>query len=143
MHTRETFNLIHPRSLTPEDFLRFIQMPTFSRQWDALRFSHDDLSLLEMMIMIAPAMAPLRNGGGVRKLRFSKGSDKRGKSGSFRVFYALFPDYGTVLLLSVLDKSDRSDLSGPELQTLSDAVRRAESILEKGTHRHEKGKKRT
>ena len=47
--------------------------------------------------------------GGVRKVRIA--SDKRGKSGSFRVFYSDFEFAEVIFFWVVLDKTDASNIS--------------------------------
>src|SRR4051812_15800968 len=43
--------------------------------------------------------------GGLRKLQFAERGAARGKSGAFRVCYAVFPEFGTVALVMVFGKN--------------------------------------
>ena len=80
--------------------------------------------------MVAPTASPVIPGTeGVRKLRFAKGRDSKGKSGGYRIFYVYFPEFGTVLLLSVLAKSEKSDLSKADEKALAQVVQHIKTLL--------------
>ena len=89
-----------------------IQMPTFKNLWQAERLPDEDLQVLESAIMRDPAgNAVMRGTGGLRKIRFAPPSRSKGKSGSMRVGYAQFPDFGIVLLMVLFLKKDEENLS--------------------------------
>ena len=69
---------------------------------------------------------------GIRKLRFSKKARSKGKSGAYRVYYAMIPEYGTVLLMAIVSKSDQSDLSRADLIAIGQFVDRIKQSLDKG-----------
>ncbi len=86
--------------------------------------------------MTAPGKHPvIRGAGGLRKMRFAKQGGNRGKSGSYRVFYAYFAEYSIVVLVTVLDKGDRSNLSKADLNAAAAVIRENHSLLDKGTIR--------
>ena len=96
--------------------------------------SEDDLRMLEVSIMIAPEMgAAIPGTNGVRKARFRSSGSGKGKSGGHRIYYVHFPDYSTVILWAVIDKSDKSDLSKADLNSLGQQVARLKTLLDKGT----------
>ena len=87
-------------------------MPTFKTLWDAERLPDEDLQALEAAIMRDPAsVAVMRGTGGLRKMRFAPPSRGKGKSGSMRVGYAQFPDYGIILRMVLFLKKDEENLS--------------------------------
>ncbi|HET6249144.1 MAG TPA: hypothetical protein VFE47_15730 [Tepidisphaeraceae bacterium] len=89
-----------------------MQTPGFTRLWRAERMGDDDLRSLETLIMTDPLASPVMRGtGGLRKIRFAPPSRGKGKSGSMRVGYAQFPDYGLILLVTLFMKKDDANLS--------------------------------
>jgi hypothetical protein len=110
---REEASLQYPSHLLdPEDFLSFIESEVFSRAWKRCSLTDDDLFFLQLGIMSHPKAHPIIEGtGGVRKIRFSPKGAPRGKSGSHRVCYAYFEEFGIVLLLTAYPKSKRDNIS--------------------------------
>src|SRR4051812_30931493 len=102
---------------------RFVASALFDRRWKLLRLDDDDSRALEVAIQADPDGPPLvRGAGGLRKIRFAPPGSHRGKSGSFRVGYAHFPEPGIVLLLQVWAKSEKADLSQSECHAVSVAL---------------------
>jgi hypothetical protein len=125
--------VVHSPSLRAEDWLRFVQMDPFPRLWAKLQLTDEDLQTLEIGIMASPSTYPVIPGcEGLRKLRFTTNVSNRGKSGSYRVFYVYFPDYGTVLLMAILAKSDKSDLTKADKNALAQVISRIKHLLERG-----------
>jgi mRNA-degrading endonuclease RelE of RelBE toxin-antitoxin system len=120
--------------------LRFVQFPTFVRDWKRLRLGDEALQALERELIDAPDTCPvIEQTGGLRKLRFSPPGSGRGKSGAYRVVYAYFPVHGTVALFVVFGKNERSDLSPGEAHAAANALRAFESELHRQLdHRREK-----
>ena len=86
--------------------------------------------------MASPSARPVIPGcGGLRKLRFARRDSDRGKSGSYRVFYVYFPEYGIVLLMAILAKSDKSDLTKADKSALARVISRIKHLLERGAIR--------
>lgn len=75
----------------------------------------DDLRALELAIVDQPEIGVVMEGtGGLRKMRFASPRSNQGKSGSVRVCYALFPEFGMVFLVVVFGKNDRANLDASE-----------------------------
>jgi hypothetical protein len=135
MHSKEQITVVHPASLRPEDFLRFVEIDPFPRLWSELKLGDESLQALQVGIMASPSAYPVVPGaGGLRKLRFSKPGSDSGKRGSFRVYYTYFEEYGIVLLLAIIAKNGH-DLTRGDLNALAMVVDRAKKLLEKGVIR--------
>jgi hypothetical protein len=53
----------------------------------------------------------------------------RGKSASYRVYYAYFPEFGILALFVAFGKSERSDISRVEARATADALKSFEIQL--------------
>jgi hypothetical protein len=110
--------------------LRFVHFPSFLRDWHRLGLDDEALRALERELMDAPDRAPvMERTGGLRKLRFTPPGSGRGKSGSYRVCFAVFPAYGTVALFVAFGKNERSDLSPDEARSIARALKAFEGEL--------------
>jgi hypothetical protein len=117
-------------NIRPSKLLRFVQFPSFLRDWRRLGLDDDLLRELERELIDSPGMAPvIRHNGGLRKLRFAPPDSHRGKSGAFRVCYAYFPAFGTVALFAAFAKNERSDLSSDGARAIALALKGFESEL--------------
>jgi mRNA-degrading endonuclease RelE of RelBE toxin-antitoxin system len=126
-------DVLHSPAPSPEDWLRFVLIPPFERQWEQIGLDEEALRLLEISIMVSPRQgAVVQGAGGVRKLRFTPSDSNKGKRGGYRVFYAYFPDHGVVLLLAVIAKSVQSDLNMADRAALARIIRRIEGAMERG-----------
>lgn len=115
---------------------RFVLVESFERRWKALGLDDDDLRALEFAIQADPDRHPvIRETGGLRKIRFAAPGSSRGKSSSYRVGYAHFPDPGLVLLLLVWAKNEKGDLSKPECHAIFNVLTRFESLIRTGAIR--------
>jgi hypothetical protein len=120
----------------PEDWLRFVRFPAFTRDWERFGLSDADLRALEAAILKDPTRAPVVRGtGGLRKLRFAKPGAARGKSGAFRICYAVFPDFGTVDLVVVFGKNEKEDLTTADRNAVAAVIRAYRAELEREFHR--------
>jgi mRNA-degrading endonuclease RelE of RelBE toxin-antitoxin system len=137
MHQKESHTLSYPcADLEPSDWLRFVQLDPFTKKWSKLGLLDDDLRALEIVIMSTGERLPVIPGaGGLRKLRLSQEGSNRGKRDSFRVCYALFPDYGIVLLVTVFGKNEKSDLSAADRNAISKVIKTIQDELDQGTIR--------
>ncbi|HVM78243.1 MAG TPA: type II toxin-antitoxin system RelE/ParE family toxin [Stellaceae bacterium] len=63
----------------------------------------------------------IREGGGIRKVRFAVG--RRGKSGGVRIVYYFHSRRVPVFLLTVFAKNERADLSADETHALAKAAK--------------------
>lgn len=75
--------------------------------------------------------AVMKGTGGLRKIRFAPPSRGRGKSGSMRVGFAQFPEFGRIYLVTMFLKKDTDNLSAADcraiklvLDDLGDALRK-------------------
>ncbi len=117
--------------LEPEDLLSFIEAQVFRREWRACGLKDDDLWILQTMIVSHPDAAPIVGGtGGLRKFRFSPPGANRGKSGSHRVCYVYFEEYGIVYLITVYPKNQKDTISGSEKAAIKAMIERIEASLE-------------
>jgi hypothetical protein len=130
----EKSSLEYPGHLfRPIEVATFIQTSVFTRDWERLGLTDDDLRALEVMIMAKPAGNPIIRGtGGLRKIRFSPTGWARGKSGALRACYAYFKDYGIVLLVVVYEKNEMDDLSPAGRKTAKLLIERQQLELAKG-----------
>ena len=77
--------------------LSFVYLGSFLDDWVDLGLGEPDLEALEKLIMDRPEVGVVMPGtGGLRKVRFASTKGNKGKSGSERVCYALFPRPGLV-----------------------------------------------
>jgi hypothetical protein len=130
---RQHVTLRYPKHvISPEDLLHFIEVPGFTKAWDALGLDdEDDLMALQLLIMSQPKAAPVISGtGGLRKLRFAPARWNTGTSGAARVCYVYFEKYGIVLLVCVYDKHKQDDLSDAGKKIIRDYIRREKRALD-------------
>ena len=73
----------------------------------------------------------VRGTGGLRKLRFVEPGAARGKSGAFRVCYAVFPEFGTVALAVVFGKNEKDDLTTADRDAVAAIIRAYRVELER------------
>ena len=108
----------------PEDWLRFVRFPALTRDWERFGLGDADLRALEAAILKDPTRAPIVRGtGGLRKLRFVEPGAPRGKSGAFRVCYAVFPEFGTVALVVVFGKKEKESLTTADRNAVAAVIR--------------------
>jgi mRNA-degrading endonuclease RelE of RelBE toxin-antitoxin system len=117
----------------PSDWLRFVQLDPFAKKWTKLGLSDDDLRALEIAIMSVADKAPVIEGtGGLRKARLSREGSNQGKRDGFRVCYALFPDFGIVLLVIVYGKGEKSDLNAADRAAAAKVLKAIQAQLNQG-----------
>lgn len=112
---------------------RFVHTSLFDREWAALGLADDALRSLQETIRVAPFAPPvIRGTGGLRKVRLSEPGSGRGKSGAYRVGFAIFPAHGTILLVTVWGKGEKSNLSKADQAAIAELLRDIERLLAKG-----------
>ncbi len=117
----------------PSRWLRIVQTGVFLRKWTGLGLDDDDLLALEAEILKGPERHPIIKGaGGVRKIRFARPGEGRGKSGAYRVCYAYFARRGMVFLLTAYGKTERANLTRAEQDAIAAVVRGIEGAIERG-----------
>lgn len=108
----------------PSRWLGFIHFPGFTRDWARLGLDDEALRDLEALILEAPDGLPVVRGtAGLRKIRFAPRGSARGKSGSYRIGYAYFPEFGQVALIVAFGKGERSDLAEADRRAVAVAIR--------------------
>jgi len=115
--------------IRPEDFLHFIQLDEFAGDWKSLGFDiEDDLWALEILLMSDPEQGDVVPGtGGLRKLRFGKGSRGIGKRKGVRICYVYFKEHWTVLLVAAYGKDEKDDLTEREKKYIREYIGRAKA----------------
>lgn len=116
--------------------LRFVQFPSFLRDWHRLGLGDEALRALERELIGAPDGAPvIAHAGGLRKLRFAPPGTAKGRRGAYRVCYAYFPAFGTVALFVTFGKNERADLSPAEARAVARALKAFEAELRRQSRR--------
>ena len=101
----------------------FIQTDEFSKNWDRLGLTDDDLRRLEFDIMMNSHKYPVMQGtGGLRKARFPY--ERHGKSGGVRVCYVDFVMKETIYLITVYSKKQKDNLSDQERNNIKKYIDR-------------------
>lgn len=91
----------------------FIQVAEFTKNWEHIGLTDDDLRRLELEILKNPKVGPVIPGTGkLRKMRFA--FQNEGKSGSTRVCYVDFVVQETIYLITVYPKNMKDNLSKAE-----------------------------
>ena len=100
----------------------FIETPTFTRNWQKLGLSDDDLRVLQETILKDPKTAGdvIPNSGGLRKIRIS--AKGHGKRGGARVIYVDVEVKDVVYLINVYAKNEQTNLSPAETIALRGVV---------------------
>ena len=91
----------------------FYEMKLFTKKWQDLGFTDDELSQLQQVLLENPKAGDVMKGtGGLRKVRFAfPGS---GKSGSVRVCYIDIEGVLEIHLIDVFAKNEKENLSKAE-----------------------------
>jgi len=91
----------------------FYEMKHFTKKWQDLSFTDDELSQLQQVLLENPKAGDVMKGtGGLRKVRFAfPGS---GKSGSVRVCYIDIEGVLEIHLIDVFAKNEKENLSKAE-----------------------------
>jgi len=134
MHQKERRTLVYPVAVfEPSDWLRFIQSQAFTRDWKAHGLTDDDLRALEVGIMAGPNRCPVMPGAGrLRKIRFEDSHSNRGKSGAYRICYVYFEEYGSVWLVTLFGKNEKSNLTKADKNAIAKLIKEIEELLESG-----------
>jgi hypothetical protein len=110
-----------------------IQLAGFQKLWSRERLGDEDLQALDGAIMRDPVGAAVMKGtGGLRKIRFAPPSRGKGKSGSMRVGFAQFPEFGRIYLVTLFLKKDSENLSAGDRKAIEAALDDLAMALRKG-----------
>ena len=134
MHRKENLTVNYPSaSFQPTDWLRFVYLDPFSKKWEKLNLTDDDLSCLEIAVMLSGESCPvIKATNGLRKVRFSPRSSNRGKRESFRVCFCLFPDHGVALMVTVFGKNEKSNLHAEDRAVIAQMIARTQEAFAQG-----------
>lgn len=98
--------------------ITLVELPAFERKRSQL-WSDDEYFEFQDYIVRNPEAGDLiRNGGGLRKVRFGHAARGKGKRGGTRVIYFWKITSAEILLFSLYSKDEKSDVSTLELQNL-------------------------
>lgn len=99
----------------------FVQLPIFTKAWEYMGLSDAHLRDLESLILSNPDGGDIIPGsGGARKIRFQ--IPDKGKRGGARVIYVDFIQIEKVYLITAYPKSEKSNLSPKEINTIKEIV---------------------
>jgi hypothetical protein len=113
--------------------LLFVESEVFRRAWKRCGLSDDDLLGLQQLVAVDPNRHPVMEGtGGVRKMRFSPARTNVGKSGSHRVCFVYYAEFGVILLLTVYPKSKKDNISAAGRETMRKMVEHQLRLLQQG-----------
>lgn len=100
----------------------FIEVPIFTKRWEELGLTPDDLCELQDFLLVHPDAGVIMEGtGGIRKLRFALHNNK-GKSGGVRVCYTDFTEYEVIYLITAFSKDEKDNLSSREKAVLKKLI---------------------
>jgi hypothetical protein len=133
-HTQHRAELVYPKGLIqPEDWLRFMELSPFTRRRAELGFTDEDIRALQIGIMIKPDGSPVIPGtGGLRKMRFARKSERRGKRDSYRVLFVHFPKSGLVALVTAYGKNEKDNIDAHDKKLFKEMIHRIETALSDG-----------
>jgi hypothetical protein len=119
--------------MTPRDLLDFIELPVFTRRWNALGLKdEEDLTTLQLVLMANPASGRLIQGTrSIRKLRYAPPRWRVGKRGATRVLYVYLEEFGIVVLCLIYAKGEVDDLSPAVKKQVNQLVERVERELKR------------
>ena len=106
----------------------FIETNEFTRKWEQLGLTDEDLRKLENSILENPQIGKIIKGTGkLRKMRFRLPG--RGKRGSTRVCYVDFLLEETVYMITTYAKNEKENLSQKERNDIKKAIEILEDSL--------------
>jgi hypothetical protein len=131
----EQRTVAYPRDMKdPKDWLHFVQVGAFESSWSRLDLDDEDLSALELFIMLDPSGPPIVPGtGGVRKIRFASERWSSGKRSGVRVFFAYWEEFGLIALIYAQRRKDAKAIAGEHKKELKQLVTEIEQYLRNGS----------
>jgi hypothetical protein len=112
----------------------FVHLRTFTADCERLNLDDESLRELELLIMDRSEMGRVIPGtGGLRKIRFSPSSWKRGKSGAIRACYAYFVSAEQVFLVAAYGKNEKENLTPAEKAAYRALLREIDASLRRST----------
>jgi len=122
-HSTHKVNVNVPEGWQVEDWKRFVELPYFRAKWIHLGLNDEDLRALQVGLTTSPQRWPVVGGtGGLRKMRFASPRSNRGKSGSYRIGYVYFEEFGVIGLISVYAKNDQANIPAAQKAQIKKAI---------------------
>lgn len=110
--------------------LQFVETTIFTKLWNELGLTQDDLLELQMRLMESPTSGDLIVGtGGARKIRFAL--RHKGKSGGARIIYVDILHDKQIHLLLCYTKAKKETLTDDQKKQLKAVIK---AIKEEGRH---------
>lgn len=127
-HMTERLRVTHSRGLEPNDWLRFVEFPYFTRKWHACGLDDEALRALQLMLIAGPETGPVIPGtSGLRKVRFARAG--QGKRSGYRIGYAYYEEFGVIWLISVYAKNDKANITDAEKREIKGLLAVIEQLL--------------
>lgn len=105
----------------------FKEMESFTRKWQSLGLTEDDLIVLQELLLKDPKMGDVIPGAsGIRKIRIPV--EGIGKRSGGRVIYVDIEIKECIYLLDVYAKNEKTDLSDKERKLLAKLVERLKEV---------------
>lgn len=102
----------------------FIEVPQFSRKWQELGLTDENLKALEEELLNDPkAGVGIQGTGGIRKIRIPMENKGKGKRGGARVIYVDIELKETIYFINVYTKDEKDDLTEEEKKAFRAVVR--------------------
>lgn len=99
----------------------FIEVPIFTKHWEGLGLTDEDLRSLENIILADPKIGDAIQGtGGLRKIRIPLG--QHGKRGGARVIYVDIEIKEIIYFINVYSKNEKDDLTEDEKKAFKAVV---------------------
>jgi hypothetical protein len=107
----------------------FVHSAIFDKKWKQARLTDETLRNLQEHLIVRPTAGSVVKGiHGLRKVRWNK--ENQGKRGGIRVFYADFPEYSTIFLLTLIKKNEREDLCSADYEAINRLIEQIRKELE-------------
>lgn len=99
----------------------FIEVPSFTKKWEALGLTDKDLRKLQLVLLDDPKTGDVIKGtGGLRKIRIPM--EHSGKRGGGRVLYIDIEYKETIYFINVYTKNEKDDLTEDEKKAFKTIV---------------------
>ncbi len=101
----------------------FIEVPQFTKKWQLLGLTDDDLKALEEELLNNPKAGDVIKGtGGIRKIRIPIENKGKGKRSGARVIYVDIELKETIYFINVYTKDEKDDLTEEEKKAFKAVV---------------------
>ena len=126
-----------------ETNITFLYPPAFDKEWKKCGLTHSDKEELESILTqykqqknhIGPLYLGdmIQQTGGAIKLRFSRESSNKGKSGSYRIIYFIALEY-TYAFLDIYPKNEKDTLTDQDKREIKQFIIEFKKLLNKGAN---------